>query len=62
MLSLDIQTEKLEGTDKSEDAEVLDSTSTGRYLYFICPVFFLAPCGKIFMHIKNISCGQCNSC
>lgn len=29
MLSLDIQTEKLEGTDKSEDAEVLDSTSTG---------------------------------
>ncbi|XP_038172911.1 WD repeat-containing protein 44 isoform X2 [Arvicola amphibius] len=29
MLSLDIQTEKLEGTGKSEDAEVLDSTSTG---------------------------------
>ncbi|XP_036030851.1 WD repeat-containing protein 44 isoform X1 [Onychomys torridus] len=29
MLSLDVQSEKLEGTDKSEDAEVLDSTSTG---------------------------------
>ncbi|KAL6056119.1 hypothetical protein STEG23_003057, partial [Scotinomys teguina] len=29
MLSLDIQSEKLEGTDKNEDAEVLDSTSTG---------------------------------
>ncbi|XP_050998341.1 WD repeat-containing protein 44 [Acomys russatus] len=29
MLSLDMQSEKLEGTDKSEDAEVLDSTSTG---------------------------------
>lgn len=40
MLSSDIQSEKLEGTDKSEDAEALDSTSTGRYLYFICPGFF----------------------
>lgn len=29
MLSSDIQSEKLEGTDKSEDAEALDSTSTG---------------------------------
>ncbi|KAL1766660.1 WD repeat-containing protein 44 isoform X1 [Sigmodon hispidus] len=29
MLSLDIQSEKLEGTDKSEDAEVLDSNSAG---------------------------------
>ncbi|GAB1302690.1 WD repeat-containing protein 44 [Apodemus speciosus] len=29
MLSLDVQSEKLEGIDKFEDAEVLDSTSTG---------------------------------
>lgn len=29
MLSLDVQSEKLEGIDKYEDAEVLDSTSTG---------------------------------
>ncbi|XP_051034402.1 WD repeat-containing protein 44 [Phodopus roborovskii] len=29
MLSLDMQSEKLEGTDKSEDSEVLESTSTG---------------------------------
>lgn len=30
MLSLDMQSEKLEGIDKYEDAEVMDSTSTGR--------------------------------
>ncbi|XP_038955377.1 WD repeat-containing protein 44 isoform X1 [Rattus norvegicus] len=29
MLSLDVQSEKLEGIDKYEDAEVLDNTSTG---------------------------------
>ncbi|XP_040600469.1 WD repeat-containing protein 44 isoform X1 [Mesocricetus auratus] len=29
MLSLDVQSEKLEGTDKSEDAEALEGTSTG---------------------------------
>ncbi|XP_048191955.1 WD repeat-containing protein 44 [Perognathus longimembris pacificus] len=29
MLSLDMQSEKSEGNDKSEDAEILDSTSTG---------------------------------
>jgi hypothetical protein len=43
MLSLDVQSEKLEGIDKYEDAEVLDSTSTGRcqfYLFILFGLFF----------------------
>lgn len=40
MLCLDMPSEKLEGTEKSEEAEVLGSTSTGKWLHFICPLFF----------------------
>lgn len=54
MLSLDVQSEKLEGIDKYEDAEVLDNTSTGRCLYFILFWFFFLPTyGKILLHVKN---------
>ena len=41
MLSLDVQSEKSEGNDKGEDAEVLDNMPSGRYSYFICPSFSL---------------------
>lgn len=41
MLSLDVQSEKSEGNDKGEDAEVLNNMPSGRYSYFICPSFSL---------------------
>lgn len=37
MLSLDVQSEKSEGNEKGEDAEVLETMPSGRYLCFICP-------------------------
>lgn len=37
MLSWDVQSEKSE----SEDAEVLDTVTSGRYSYCTCPTFYL---------------------
>ena len=39
MLSLDMQSEKSEGNDKGEDAEVLDTMPSGRYSHFISPTY-----------------------